>query len=131
MMEKLSYQKILNAFDAFRNDLAEAKLGWKLSLYISKNIDYLSPHVEHYNKANAEIIMEYSIETEVEGKVARVVESKNIAQFQTNTQELLNTVVEIDYDKIDINSLSVQDQEKLDEFVTPKILQSIKYTFKE
>ena len=57
--KKLTYQEILNASDAFGNDLALATLGWKLSLYVSRNLSYLQPCAEHYGKANNEIILEH------------------------------------------------------------------------
>ena len=128
MDKELTYQEILNAFDAFANELVRTKLGWKLSLYTSRNIDYLKPHTDHYNQASKELIQEHSVENEVDGEPQRVIPSAKILTFRKEEQKLLNTQVSVEYDQLDFNALSEEDQEKLEESVTPKIMYGIKYT---
>ena len=130
MEKELTYQEMLNAFDAFGNDLAQARLGWKLSLYVSRNIDYLKSHVDHYHSANNTIIGEHSVPVE-DSKDQRVVPPERVEQFRKETLELLNTRVEVEYDQISFNALSEQEREKFEETITPKIMYAISYTFEE
>jgi hypothetical protein len=133
MRKKLTYQEILGAFDAFANDLALAKLGWKLSLYVSRNIDFLRLHMDHYNKAQGELVEEHSVETKImeEGKevTRKIVSADKVFLFRKEGQELLDTEIEIEYDSINVDSLAEKDKEKFDDFVTPKIVYNINYTF--
>ena len=131
MDKELTYQEILNAFDAFASELVLTKLGWKLSLYASRNIDYLKPHVDHYGKASRELLREHSVEKEVDGELQRVVLPAKILTFREEEQKLFDTKVSVEYDQLDFEALSEENQEKLEEAITPKIMYGIKYTFKD
>ena len=134
MEKKMTYQEALNAFDAFANDLTLQKLGWKLSLYVSRNIDFLKAHVGHYNKANKEIIIEFSkiqkvkdSETDEETE-QRIVLQDKILEFRKTQQELLDTEITVEYNELTFDTLSKREQEKLDSAITPKTMYGISYT---
>jgi len=137
MNTKLTYQEILSALEAFTDSLSDTRIGWKLSLYVSRNIDFLRPHTNHYFKAREALIEEHSVEDTIKDietgkeRTRQIIPAETILQFRKEEQELLDTEIEIEYDSINFVSLDKKDQEKLDEFITPKILHNIKYTFKE
>ena len=133
-MEKttLTYQEILNAFDAFGNDLAKVHLGVNLTLYVVRNIEELRGHQETYQNTLQTIFNEYGEEVEDEnGAKQMVVPNDRLEEFVEERKELINKEVEVEFEQINLSELSDKEREKLDDVLTPKILSGIKYTIKD
>lgn len=135
MNTELTYKEIVTAFSTFANQLAEAQLGWRLALYVSKNVDYLQPHMKLINEAEQNIFKEFSIveEYEEDGEVKsrQVIPRHKIQEFQDEQEELYNQTAEVEYAELDYNSLPEEVRDKLDKIVTPKMIYGISYTIKE
>jgi hypothetical protein len=135
MKKTLTHKEIVSAFDVFANQLAEAQLGWRIALYISKNVDYLQPHIKLINEAEQNILEEFGLVEEYEEngevKTRQVIPAQNISKFREERQELFNQEVDVEYAELDYNDLPVETREKLDKIITPKIMYGISYTIKE
>lgn len=135
-MEKtLTHKEVMTAFDVFANKLAEVQLGWRIALYVSKNVNGLQPHIKVISEAEQNIFKEFSIVEEYEEggevKARQVIPNQKIMEFQKEREELLNQEVTVEYAELDYNSLPEETRDKLDEIITPKIMYGISYTIKE
>lgn len=123
METKLTYSKILNANEIFTNQLAEIETGVKVGLYVIRNIDFLSSHVQTYRKMLKKLFERYG--QMEEGSTELRVPPEKQQEFQQELQELLETEIDIEY-----TSISSEELEEIEE-ITPRMLFNIKYTIED
>ncbi len=118
---RITLEEILDAMPVL-NELSGQKLPAVISFSLAKLIRNLRVEADAFEQTRIALVKNLGQETE---NKEYVVKKENLEDFSSQMKQLLNTVVDIEVDKIDLNSFETSNLQ-----MTPNEMMKIDFLFK-